>query len=112
MKKFGGFGGGGFPGGGNMQQLMKQAQAMQQKMAEAQEEVEQAEAEGDAGGGLVKVVVNGNKILKSIKIDPKACDPDDTEMLEDLITAALNDAYAKAEAVKEEKMAPFAGLGL
>lgn len=111
MKKFGGFGGGGFPGG-NMQQLMKQAQAMQEKMAEAQEEVENAEAEGDAGGGMVKVTVNGNKVLQSVKIDPKACDPDDTEMLEDLIIAALNDAYAKADAIKEEIMAPFAGMGL
>jgi DNA-binding YbaB/EbfC family protein len=106
MKNFGGF------GGANMQQLMKQAQAMQQKMLEAQQEVERAEAEGEAGGGLVKVVVNGNKVLQSIKIDPKACDPQDTEMLEDLITAALNDAYSKADVIKEEKMAPFAGLGL
>lgn len=111
MKKFGGFGGGGFPGG-NMQQLMKQAQQMQQKMAEAQEEVDNAEAEGNAGGGMVKVLVTGNKTLKSIKIDPSVCDPEDTEMLEDLIIAALNDAYAKAESIKEELMAPFAGLGL
>lgn len=108
--KFGGFGGG--LGGGNMQQLMKQAQAMQQKMAEAQEEVENSEAEGSAGGDMVKVVISGNKAIKSIKIDPKACDPDDTEMLEDLIVAALNDAYSKAEAIKEEKMSPFGGLGL
>jgi len=112
MKKFGGFGGGGFPGGGNMQQLMKQAQAMQQKMAQAQEDVESSEAEGSAGNDMVKVVINGNKILKSIKIDPKVCDPEDTEMLEDLIIAALNDAYTKADAIKEEKMGPLGNLGL
>lgn len=104
--------GGGFPGGGNMQQLMKQAQAMQQKMLEAQEEIENAELEGSAGGDMVKVVINGNKVLKSIKIDPKACDPDDTEMLEDLIVAAFNDAYSKADELKEEKMGPLGGFGL
>lgn len=110
MKKFGGFGGG-FPGG-NMQQLMKQAQAMQQKMTEAQEEIEQAEIEGSAGGDMVKVIINGNKNLKSIKIDPKVCDPEDTEMLEDLIVAALNEAYTKADEIKQDKMGPLGNLGL
>ena len=103
MKNFRGFGGG--MGGGNMQQLMKQAQAMQQQMAKAQEEVENAEFEGAAGGEMVKVVIGGNKDLKSIKIAPEVCDPDDIEMLEDLIVAALSDAYAKAEEFKEEKTA-------
>jgi DNA-binding YbaB/EbfC family protein len=110
MKNFRGFGGG--MGGGNMQQLMKQAQAMQQQMAKAQEEVENAEFEGAAGGEMVKVVIGGNKDLKSIKIAPEVCDPDDIEMLEDLIVAALSDAYAKAEEFKEEKMGQFGGLGL
>ena len=110
MKNFrGGFGGG---GGGNMQQLMKQAQAMQQQMAKAQEEVENAEFEGSAGGEMVKVTISGNKDLKSIKISPEVCDPDDTEMLEDLIVAALGDAYSKSEEFKEEKMGQFGGLGL
>jgi DNA-binding YbaB/EbfC family protein len=107
MKNFRGFGG----GGGNIQQLMKQAQAMQQQMAKAQEEIENAEFEGSAGGEMIKVTVNGNKDLKSIKINPQVCDPQDTEMLEDLIIAALNDAYAKAEQFKEEKMGVFGGLG-
>lgn len=108
--RFGGFGG--FPGGGNFQQLMKQAQAMQQKMLEAQQEIEEAELEGAAGGELVKVTINGNKVLKAIKIDPKACDPEDVEMLEDLIMAALNDAYSKADELKEEKLGPFGNMGL
>lgn len=102
----------GFGGGGNMQQLMKQAQAMQQQMAKAQEEVESAEFEGSAGGEMVKVTINGNKDLKGIKINPQVCDPQDTEMLEDLIVAAFNDASAKAEQFKEEKMGMFGALGL
>lgn len=102
--------GGGF-GGGQMQQLMKQAQKMQEQMAKAQEELEEAEIEGAAGGGLVKVIVNGKKVVQSLNIDPKAVDPDDVELLEDLIVAALNDAYAKAEKMYNEKMGAFGGAG-
>ena len=104
----GGFGGG-FGGGNQMQQLMKQAQKMQEQMTKAQEELEEAELEGSAGGGMVKVVVNGKKVVSSVSINPDAVDVDDIEMLEDLIVAALNDAYSKADKLYDEKMAPFGG---
>ena len=103
--------GGGFGGGNQMQQLMKQAQKMQEQMAKAQSELEEAELEGTSGGGMVKVVVNGKKAVQSISINPAAVDPDDVEMLEDLIIAALNDGYAKAEKLYEEKMGAFGGAG-
>ena len=107
----GGFGGG-FGGGNQMQQLMKQAQKMQQEMTQAQEELEEAEIVGESGGGLVQVVVNGNKAVTSISIKPEAVDPDDIEMLEDLILAALNNAYEEADELYEEKMGKFGGAGL
>ena len=106
----GGFGGG-FGGGAQMQQLMKQAQKMQEQMAKAQEEVEEAEIVGESGGGLVQVVVNGKKAVQSVTIKPEAVDPDDIEMLEDLIMAALNNAYEEAEELYEEKMGQFGGAG-
>lgn len=105
---FNGFGGGG--GFGNMQNLMKQAQKMQEQMKQAQEELDELEIEAGAGGGMVQVVMTGKKVLKSIKIDPAAVDPEDVEMLEDLIIAAINDGYAKAEEAYDEKMGPFAGM--
>ncbi len=105
----GGAKGGGF-GGNNMQSLMKQAQQMQQKLAEAQEELEQTEVVGNSGGGLVEVTVNGKKNVLAIKIKPEACDPDDVEMLEDLMLAAVNDAYQKAQEKEDELMAPFAAM--
>lgn len=105
----GGAKGGGF-GGNNMQSLMKQAQQMQQKLAEAQEELEQTEVVGNAGGGLVEATVNGKKSVLAIKIKPEACDPDDVEMLEDLVLAAINDAYKKAQEKEDELMAPFAAM--
>ena len=101
---------GGFGGGNQMQQLMKQAQKMQEQMARAQAELEEAEIVGESGG-LVKAVVNGKKVVKAITIDPKAVDPDDVEMLEDLIVAALNNAYEKADELYEEKMGAFGGAG-
>ena len=103
----GGFGG--FGGGAQMQQLMKQAQKMQEQMAKAQEELEEAEITGESGSGLVKVVVNGKKVVKSLTIAPAAVDPDDVEMLEDLIVAALNSAYDQAEKKHEEKMGAIGG---
>ena len=106
----GGRGGMGGFGGGNMQNLMKQAQQMQQKLAEAQQELEELEVIGAASGGLVTVVVNGKKQVLSINIKPEACDPDDVEMLEDLVLAAINDAYAKAQAEEDRLMAPFAAM--
>ena len=78
----GGFGG---MGGMNMQSLMKQAQKMQKKMEEAQEALAEKTVETTSGGGAVKIVITGKKVIKSIKIDPEVIDPDDVEMLEDLI---------------------------
>ena len=103
---------GGFGGGNNMQNLMKQAQKMQQEMQKAQEELEEAEIEGSAGGGLVTVTVNGKKEFLGISIKPEAVDPDDIEMLEDLIMAAVNSANEKADEMYAEKMGAFGGLGL
>ena len=105
----GGHSGGGF-GGGNMQSLMKQAQQMQQKLQEAQQQLEDLEVTGKASGGLVEVTCNGKKSILGIKVKPEACDPDDVEMLEDLILAAINDAYAKAQAEEDRLMAPFAAM--
>lgn len=107
MSKHGGYGG--FGGGMNMQSLMQQARKMQEQMAKAQQELEEAEIEGGAGGGLVTVVVNGNGALRSLEIKPEAVDPDDIEMLEDLIIAAYNDAAAKAKEFKDEKLPAGAG---
>lgn len=110
MGKFGGFGG----GMGNMQQLMKQAQKMQQDMLAVQNELSETEVTGTSGGAMVEVTVTADKsAVTAIKIDPQAIDPDDVEMLEDMLTAAFNDAFAAADKLKEEKMAPFGGgLGL
>lgn len=105
---FGGFGG----GMGNMQNLMKQAQKMQEEMQKAQAELEEMELEGSAGGGLVKVTVTAKKVVKGIMIDKNAVDLDDLTMLEDLIIAALNDAYAKADKACTEKLGAYSGLGL
>ena len=105
--KFGGFGGGG--GMPNMQNLMKQAQMMQEKVAKAQEELENMELNASSGGGAVKIVITGNKVIKSIKIEPKVVDSDDVEMLEDLIIAACNEAFELAEKAHKELMGPLTG---
>lgn len=102
MSKHGGYGG--FGGGMNMQSIMQQAKRMQEQMAKAQEELEETEFEGSAGGGMVTVTVNGFGALRGLSISPEAVDPDDVEMLEDLIIAAYNEAAAEAEKVKNEKM--------
>ena len=106
----GGFGG--FGGGNQMQNLMKQAQKMQEEMQKAQEQVEETIVEGIAGGGLVKVTMNAKKVVSGIEINPDAVDLDDISMLEDLLIAALNDGYAKADKVYAEKLGAFSGLGL
>jgi DNA-binding YbaB/EbfC family protein len=106
----GGFGG--FGGGNQMQNLMKQAQKMQEEMQKAQAELEEAEIEGTSGGGLVKVTMNGKKVISGITVSPEAVDTDDMEMLEDLIIAAINDAYSKADKMTSDKLGPYAGLGL
>ena len=85
---------GGFPGmpGGNMQAMARQAQKLQQQMAKMQEELEAKEFEASAGGGVVTAKVNGKRELLEIKIKPEAVDPEDVEMLQDMITAAVNEA--------------------
>ncbi|NYI05581.1 YbaB/EbfC family nucleoid-associated protein [Allostreptomyces psammosilenae] len=101
------------PGGGpNMQQLLQQAQKMQQDLAAAQQRLAEAEVEGSAGGGLVKATVSGTGELKDLSIDPRAVDPEDTETLSDLILAAVRDANQAAVKLQEETMGPLAqGLG-
>ena len=106
----GGFGG--FGGGNQMQNLMRQAQKMQEEMQKAQAELEELEVEGSAGSGLVSVTRTAKKVVTSISIKPDAVDMDDLTMLEDLLIAALNDAYDKADEVYAEKMGAFSGLGL
>ena len=106
------YGGRGFGGGMNMQALMKQAQQMQEQLKKAQEELKASEFVGSSGGGMVKVTVSGAKEVLAVSINPQAIDPDDIEMLEDLVTAAVNDALNKA-AEKERELMPMAGnLGL
>jgi DNA-binding YbaB/EbfC family protein len=103
-----------FPGGQpNLQDLMRQAQQMQQQMAAAQEELAETQLTGTAGGGLVTVTVTGAGDVVSVKIDPKAVDPEDVETLEDLVVAALHNAAEEARNLTEAKMGPLAGgLGL
>ncbi len=100
---------GGYPGGMNMGNLMKQAQKMQQQMQDAQEELEASEITTTAGGGVVEVTVGGNKEIKNIKIDPDVVDPEDVETLEDLITAAVNEAIRKMEEQAQEEMSKITG---
>jgi DNA-binding YbaB/EbfC family protein len=97
----------------NLGNLMKQAQAMQQKMTELQERLAQMEVEGQSGAGMVRAVVNGKGEVKRIRIEPSVVDPADVGMLEDLIVAACNDARAKADAMNaEESQKLMGGLGL
>ena len=103
---------GGF-GGGNMQQLMKQAQAMQRKLQEAQQEIAETEITGSAAGGMVEVTITGDKTPVSVSIKPEAVDPDDVEMLEDMIRIALNQASQKANEDREKRLRHAAGgLGI
>ena len=88
----------------NMGQIMKQAQKFQTKMAKLQEELSERTVEASAGGGMVTVVANGGQDVLSISIDPEVVDPDDIEMLQDLIMAAVNDALNKAKAMMNEEM--------
>ena len=106
----GGFPGGGF-GGGNMQQLMKQAQAMQRKLQEAQQELADSEVTGSAAGGMVEVTLTGDKTPVSVSIKPEAVDPDDVEMLEDMVLAALNDAMKQADDLSKELLGPMGNAG-
>ena len=98
-------------GGGpsNMQSMLKQAQKMQEDMANMQAELEEREYEVAAGGGVVGVKINGKKEILSVKIDPEVVDPDDVETLEDLIVAAVNEAIKRVEAVSSEEMQKITG---
>ena len=101
---------GGFPGmGGNMNQLMKQAQKMQKQMEETTKALEESTYEATAGGGVVKVVVSGKKEVVSIKLSEEVVDPDDIEMLQDLIVAATNEAFRQMEAANSEAMSKLTG---
>ena len=96
-------------GGGNMNSMIRQAQKMQQDMLKAQEELEGKTYEAGAGGGVVSATVSGRKELVSVTIDPEAVDPDDVEMLQDLIVAAVNEALRKANEDAAGQMAKFTG---
>ena len=100
---------GGRGGMGNMSQMLKQAQAMQAKMMQAQEELKQARVEGSAGGGMVSATVTGQGELVSVKLTPEVVNPDDIEMLEDLILAAVSDAANKAREMMESRMGALTG---
>jgi len=89
--------------------LMQQAQEMQEKFRQAQEELERAEVQGEAGGGLVKVVMNGKREVLRLSVDDSLFREGDKEILEDLVAAAVNDAVHKVSRMKEEKMAELAG---
>lgn len=108
MGRYNGGFGGGF-GGGNMQQLMRQAQKMQQDIQAAQEELAETEVVATAGGGMIEVVMTCDRKLSSIKIDPAAVDPDDVEMLEDMITAGINEAMKLVDEENERVMGPLTG---
>ena len=106
------YGGRGFGGGMNMQALMKQAQQMQEQLKKAQDELKESEFIGSAGGGMVNVTVSGAKEVLAVSIKPEAVDPEDIEMLEDLVTAAVNDALNKVAEKERELMPNVGGLGL
>ena len=96
-------------GPGNMNQMLKQAQKMQEDMATLQGDLETREYSASSGGGIVNVTVDGKHLIKSIKIDPAAIDPEDTEMLEDLVTVAVNEAISNAIKTAEEEMGAITG---
>ena len=103
---------GGFPkgmGGGNMQGMLRQAQKMQEEMIKAQEELGEKTVDASVGGGVVTVKVNGKKELLEVVIKPEAVDPDDVEMLQDLIVSAVNEAMRKADDMAASSMSKITG---
>ena len=100
---------GGFPGGMNMQSIMAQAQKMQQQMQKSQEELEAREFEATAGGGVVKATVTGKLLLTNIEIAPEAVDPDDVEMLQDLVLTAVNEAVRIGRATMDREVSAITG---
>ena len=108
---------GGYPmgmmGGGNMQALMKQAQKMQQDMQRMQQELQTREFTATVGGGAVRATAYGSKVIKSIEIDPACVDPDDVEMLQDLVLSAVNEAMRMAEEATNSEVSKLTGgMGL
>ena len=101
--------GGGMPGGMNMNQLMKQAQKMQKQMAEMQEELALKTLEVSSGGGAVKVTINGEKQLTDLSINPEVVDPDDVEMLQDLVMSAVNEAIRQMDESTNAQMSKITG---
>ena len=99
----------GMPGGMNQAAMMKQAQKMQQEMLRMQEEMENKTYTAAAGGGMVKAVVSGKNELVDLQINPEAVDPDDVEMLQDMVIAAVNEALRAAETDKSNNMSRMAG---
>ena len=93
----------------NIGQIAKMAQQMQAQMAQAQEELRNTTLEATAGGGAVRVVITGAQEVRSIEIDPSAVDPDEIEMLQDLVLAAVNDAVARSKELERERMGSVAG---
>jgi nucleoid-associated protein EbfC len=93
----------------NMQQLLRQAQKMQQDMAEAQEQLKHEEVEASAGGGMVKVKVSGDLVVKAITIDADAIDPEDPELLQDMVLAAVNEGLRAAQELQQSKLGGLAG---
>jgi DNA-binding YbaB/EbfC family protein len=100
---------GGGPGGFDMNAMLKQAQQMQAEMLQAQEKLKDEIVEASAGGGMVKVKVSGDLILKEISIDPEAIDPEDAEMLADMVQAAVNEGIRAAQELAASKMGGIAG---
>ena len=113
MVKRGGFPGGmgGF-GGMNMNNIMKQAKKMQEEMQKSQEELSSKEFDSTAGGGAISVKVTGEKVIKEIKIKPDVVDPDDVEMLEDLILTCVNEALRKVDSAQSQELGKFNIPGL
>ena len=104
---YGGFGG---FGGGNIQQLMRQAQKMQEDMNKAKQELEESEFSSSVGGGMVEVVMKGDKTMKSIKIKQEVVDQDDVEMLEDLVVSAVNDCLGQISRKEKEMLPSIPGM--
>ncbi len=104
---YGGFGG---FGGGNLQQLMRQAQKMQEDMTKAKKELEESDFVSSVGGGMVEVVMKGDKTVQSIKIKPEVVDPDDVEMLEDLVISAVNDCIGQINRKEKEVLPSIPGM--
>jgi nucleoid-associated protein EbfC len=95
----------------NLNQLLKQAQQMQAEMAKAQEQLKNETVEASAGGGMVKVTMTGDMQLRGIEISPDAVDPEDVEMLQDMVAAAVNEALRSAQELAANRMGGIAGLG-